>query len=68
VRLYHVNCFGVLPWFLNGRVLTQKSLESHSIGWQVKLCDRYVVPVLRRVDAHGRPPFGQSLMAVARAQ
>lgn len=64
--LYHFNSIGVLPWFVNARVL-KKSLEADSVNTQITVFDRYIVPVMSRVEAVVRLPFGQSLMAVAQA-
>ncbi|MCC7449901.1 MAG: class I SAM-dependent methyltransferase [Anaerolineae bacterium] len=66
LKLYHFNSFGVLPWFINGRILRQ-ALDTGSVGFQLRLFDRRIVPVLRHVEGRVRLPFGQSLMAVARA-
>lgn len=65
-RLYHFNSFGTLPWFINARILKPRDLEAKSVGAQVRLFDRYFVPVLRRVENVLHMPFGQSLMAVAK--
>jgi 2-polyprenyl-3-methyl-5-hydroxy-6-metoxy-1,4-benzoquinol methylase len=65
-RLYHFNSFGVLPWFINARILRQR-LESDSMNLQVKIFDRWFVPVLSRVESVVHLPLGQSLMAVAKA-
>lgn len=62
LELHYVNLVGLFGWFLVVRCLggTPKS------GPLLRVYDRFVVPVLRRVEARVRPPFGQSVFAVAR--
>lgn len=61
----HFNRFGVLPWWLNGRFAPR--LDSAAVGAQVRLFDRYLVPLSRALDVVLPLPFGQSLIAVGRA-
>lgn len=62
VDIYYLNSAGFFAWFLLNRVLKQ----AHQSGSQIGVYDRAVVPVLRRLEGHWHPPFGQSLVAVAR--
>lgn len=61
-ELRYVNVVGALGWWFVARVLrrdpTGKVLAS--------LFDRYAVGVMRRVEEVVRPPFGQSILALAR--
>lgn len=66
VRLRYFNAFGVLPWLINARLL-KASLASKEVAWQIRFFDRWLVPVLRAVETCVRVPFGQSLIAMARA-
>lgn len=66
VRARYFNGFGAIPYFLNSRILRPKTL-SGPVDTQIVLFDRYLVPVLRRVESSIRVPFGQSLIAVAHA-
>lgn len=66
-RLYYFNSFGVLPWFINARILKPRALATRGVGTQIKIFDRYIVPVIRQVEDLIRLPFGQSLIAVAAA-
>lgn len=66
-RLFFFNSFGALPWFINARLLKPKTLEAQNLNTQLVIYDRYFIPVLRRVEALIKFPFGQSLMAVAKA-
>jgi SAM-dependent methyltransferase len=60
-RLRYLNLPGVLPWFLNGRVLRRP----YAPGAAFRLYDR-VVPLIRLVEDRWSPPLGQSLVVVAR--
>jgi 2-polyprenyl-3-methyl-5-hydroxy-6-metoxy-1,4-benzoquinol methylase len=66
LNIFYFNCFGVVPWFVNNRIL-KKKLDAGGVNLQVKLFDRYMVPVLRRLEARNKPPVGQSMIAIARA-
>lgn len=67
LRLYHFNTFGVLPWFINNRIL-KKDLDGSGIGWQIKIFDTYIVPVIRRLEAMIKFPVGQSIIAIVRVK
>jgi SAM-dependent methyltransferase len=60
--LHHVNCLGLLGWYVAVKALRGRPRA----GLLLTVYDRGVVPWLRRVEARWRPPFGQSLLAVAR--
>lgn len=60
--LHHVNIIGFFGWFLTMRILKGRPQE----GLLLQVFDRGIVPVLRRLEARVRPPFGQSLLLVAR--
>jgi SAM-dependent methyltransferase len=62
LRLSYLNSLGVAGWFLNGRVLRRTTLKTR----QVRLYDRCIIPWLSRLEAWWAPPFGQSLIAIAR--
>lgn len=62
IRLRYMNSLAVLGWYLNNRILKRRE-ESRS---QVALYDRWVVPVLSRVERYIAPPVGLSLVAIAR--
>lgn len=59
--LRYVNAPGVLSWFLAGRVFRRRTLSARD----VRLYDRWVTPLVGRVERHWSPPFGQSLLAIA---
>lgn len=62
-QAYFFNGFGAIPYFLNARILRPSSL-SGAVDTQIVVYDRYFVPVLRKLERWGRPPFGQSLVVV----
>ncbi len=59
---HHVNLLGLLAWIVLMRLLGGRPKE----GALLTVFDRLVVPVLARIEARVRPPFGQSLLLVAR--
>ena len=58
----YVNVVGALAWWLVARRLGRTPTAEGG----VRLFDRAFVPVLRRIEAGRRPPFGQSVFCVAR--
>ena len=60
--LRHVNAIGLLGWLVAVRLLRGRPRA----GLLLTVFDRGVVPWLRRVEARWEPPFGQSLLLVAR--
>jgi SAM-dependent methyltransferase len=58
----YVNAPGLLAWTVGMRLLRMTPGE----GPVLRVWDSSVVPVARRVEARWRPPFGQSVLAVAR--
>jgi SAM-dependent methyltransferase len=61
-RLHFVNAAGVPAWFVGMRLLRM----TPRAGVSLRLWDRGVVPIARRLESRRPPPFGQSLFAVAR--
>jgi ubiquinone/menaquinone biosynthesis C-methylase UbiE len=62
IRLSYLNCLGITGWFLTGRVLRSTTLKPR----YVRLYDRGIIPWLSRLETRWEPPFGQSLLAIAR--
>ncbi len=62
VEARYVNAPGALAWY----VLATRLGQRPTAGWSTMIYDRVVVPVVRRVEQWWRPPFGQSLLVVAR--
>jgi hypothetical protein len=60
--LRHVNGLGLLGWYVVVKLLRGRPRA----GVLLKMYDGAVVPLLRRLEALWEPPFGQSLLLVAR--
>jgi SAM-dependent methyltransferase len=58
----YLNLPGIATWFLAGKVLRQRTIRPS----QVRVYDRWVVPWVSRLEQKWEPPFGQSVLAVAR--
>ena len=58
----YLDLFGVAPWFLLNTLLGSMSFDPKL----VRINDRYVVPLSRRVESLIPPPFGKNLLLVAR--
>jgi SAM-dependent methyltransferase len=61
-ELRYVNPVGLLGWYVACRTL---GFTPHN-GPTVRAYDRVVVPLARRLEQRWKPPFGQSVFAVAR--
>jgi SAM-dependent methyltransferase len=62
--LRYFNCPGVGPWLVAGRILRRRTIRAGD----ARAYDRWVVPWASRLEQRWAPPFGQSLLAVARAR
>jgi SAM-dependent methyltransferase len=63
-RLYYFNLVGYFAWWLNFCLFRKRAFEP----WKVRLYDRRIFPAVHAVESRlVRPPFGQSLLAVARS-
>jgi SAM-dependent methyltransferase len=60
-RLHYTNLIGTLGWFFNGKLMRKKQLSI----WQTILFDKFA-PLIERVERLLKPPFGMSLLAIAR--
>lgn len=58
----YVNAPGFFSWLIITRLLKQRPTS----GPLVTIFDRFVVPLVRRVESVVRPPFGQSILLIAR--
>ncbi|MGA2183866.1 MAG: class I SAM-dependent methyltransferase [Bryobacteraceae bacterium] len=59
-RTHYMNAIGFFGWWVNARVLRR---DTQSAG-QIEVFDRFVVPLMSRLEDLLRPPFGQSLFVV----
>jgi SAM-dependent methyltransferase len=59
-RARYMNAIGFFGWWMNARLLRR---DTQSAG-QIEIFDRYIVPLISRLEDAVPPPFGQSLFAV----
>ena len=59
--LRYMNLPGIFSWFVAGRLMRHTTLWPADVAFY----DRFVVPMVRRVESVWNPPIGQSLIAVA---
>jgi SAM-dependent methyltransferase len=59
-KLRYMNTVGFFGWWANAHILRREAQSER----QIQIFDRYVVPVMSRLEDLVRPPFGQSLVAV----
>ena len=62
VDLRHVNMVGAVAWW----VLATKLGQTPTKKWSAMTFDRLFVPLVSRLERRWPPPFGQSLLCVAR--
>lgn len=60
--LFYMNSIGVLAWFLNNKVILR---QEESRG-QILFFDRFIAPWLSKLESYIPPPFGLSLVSIAR--
>jgi SAM-dependent methyltransferase len=63
LEIRYVNLPGALSWFVAGRIFRRATLGAR----EVRAYDRWVVPSMLRMERVWSPPFGQSLLAIAKA-
>lgn len=64
VQVQYLNFFGWFGWFL----LIKLAGGTPKNGLLLKVFDRFLVPILSRLEDHIRVPFGQSVMLKARTK
>jgi SAM-dependent methyltransferase len=60
--LHYLNMIGVAAWFVSGRVMHRTTLGRG----QVRFYDRWIIPLVRRLESVIPAPIGQSVLAIAR--
>ena len=63
-KLHFVDLAGVFPWWLLNTVMGKTSFHAPSL----RVYDRYVVPVTRKLESVLRPPLGKNLILIARKE
>jgi SAM-dependent methyltransferase len=61
VQIHYANAIGAVAWWVLACVLRRTPTRRSSVVF----FDRYVVPAVKYLEAKRRPPFGQSIFAVA---
>lgn len=61
LELHYVDIVGIIPWFILFKVLRKEDL-----GGNVGLYDKFVVPIISRLENIVHPPIGKNLFLVAR--
>jgi SAM-dependent methyltransferase len=59
-KMHYMNCVGLFGWWTNSHLFHREAQSE----FQIRVFDRYVVPLLSRTEEWMRPPLGQSLFAV----
>jgi SAM-dependent methyltransferase len=59
-KLRYMNCAGFFGWWWNARVFKREAQSER----QIAFFDRFIVPIVSRIEARVPPPFGQSLLVV----
>jgi SAM-dependent methyltransferase len=59
-RIRYLNALGFIGWWANSHVFAREAQSEK----QIEIFDRYLVPLLSRIETLAPPPFGQSLFAV----
>jgi SAM-dependent methyltransferase len=62
VSISNVNIAGILPWLIAGKIFRTTTLGHR----QMRIFDRLVIPVMKRIESVREPFIGQSLLAIAR--
>lgn len=64
-KVFYFNMVGAIGWFVNYRVFRVGRVNQGTVQ-QVQLFDTFVVPVARRLEGIIAPPFGLSVVCLAR--
>jgi SAM-dependent methyltransferase len=67
VDLYLFNALGALGWYLNYCLMKRKNTNEDEESLQVRLFDRWLVPLARRLESRIRPIIGLSHILILRA-
>lgn len=59
-KAHYMNAAGFFGWWANARLFKREAQSER----QIAIFDRFLVPLLSRIEELARPPFGQSLFVV----
>jgi SAM-dependent methyltransferase len=63
-RALYFNMIGAVGWYVNYRLLRITKAKRGTTA-QIRLFDKYVVPIARNLERIGPPPFGMSVICLA---
>lgn len=66
--IQYMNSAAAFGWWLNGKLLKKNSLADKNMNSQILAYDQYCIPLLRKVEAWFSPPFGLSVVALAKTK
>ena len=61
IKARYFNFIGIITWYIFFKLLKKKTLNISSI----KFYDKYVIPILVKVEGIFEPPLGQNLLVIA---
>ena len=64
VHASYKNAVSAVGWWVNGRLVKQRDLSARSMSSQIRMYDRYLLPLTRLIDPLTSRFFGQSLLVV----
>jgi SAM-dependent methyltransferase len=59
-KAHYMNALGFFGWWVNSHILKRAAQSER----QIEIFDRYLVPLMSRLEGLTHPPFGQSLLVV----
>jgi SAM-dependent methyltransferase len=59
-KVRYINVIGFFGWWANAHIFRREAQSER----QIQVFDRYLVPLMSRLENWARPPFGQSLFVV----
>lgn len=62
VRISYMNFPGIAAWYVAGRILRRASITAGN----TRTYDRFIVPIVSRIETLVEPPVGSNLLAIAR--
>jgi phospholipid N-methyltransferase len=62
--MFYFNSLGAIGWFVNYRLFRFKTIVSRAGNLQLKIFDKFFVPILSIIEQIIKPPFGISIIAV----
>ena len=66
-KIFYLNSLGVVVWPLSNLLIKPDNIDEKSISLCFLFYDRFIVPVLDKVEGFAKPLFGLSIIAIGRA-